>query len=90
MLKTMTVEEVYKTLRGLGVKTTPVRIRRGIDQGKYPFGISVDMGTSVVYEIYEKKFRQWLKDVGDFPQDKAEEDEDIYMMDEEGENGYFE
>ncbi len=58
---TLTPEEVSTQLRAIGVKTTPTKIREGIRQGKYPFGIVIDLATPT-YEIYTKDFIKWLRE----------------------------
>ncbi len=56
---TMSPEEVANTLREIGVHTSATRIREGIRQGKYPFGIVIDFATPA-YEIYRKDFEKWM------------------------------
>lgn len=58
---TLTPEEVAQVLRAIGVRTTATRIREGIRQGKYPFGIVIDLATPT-YEIYRKDFEKWLRE----------------------------
>ena len=58
---TMTPEEVSVVLRSYGVKTSPYKIREGLKQGAYPFGVYIQM-TSPVYEIYTKKFVSWCEE----------------------------
>lgn len=57
-LETMTVAQVVDELRALGVKTTPNKIRAGIIQGVYPFGIHIKMENDE-FEIYRTKFEEW-------------------------------
>lgn len=58
---TMTPEEVCDELREYGVKTSPEKIRAGIEQGVYPFGVVIHL-VSPCYEIYRIKFNQWLRE----------------------------
>lgn len=58
---TMTPEEVCKELRELGVATSPDKIRAGIEQGAYNFGVVIHLATPC-FEIYRKKFEQWVKE----------------------------
>lgn len=60
-MPTMTPEEVCEELRTLGVKTSPEKIRAGIDQGVYPFGVVIHLA-SPCYEIYRVKFNQWVRE----------------------------
>ncbi len=55
---TMSPEEVASILRSIGVHTSATRIREGINQGKYPFGIVINFATPA-YEIYRKDFERW-------------------------------
>ena len=57
-LETMTVAQVVEELRALGVKTTPNKIRAGIIQGVYPFGVRIKMENDE-FEIYRTKFEAW-------------------------------
>ena len=58
-IETMTIQEVYEELQQLGVKTTPVKIRAAITQGKYPFGICVNLKEQS-FEIYRTLFEKWV------------------------------
>ena len=57
----MTPQEVCEELRKNGVSSSPDKIRAGIEQGAYDFGVVIHLATPV-YEIYRKKFEQWLKE----------------------------
>lgn len=59
---TMTINELVTELRNHGIKTSPARVGAAIEQGKYPFAISVRLEERA-YEIYAKKFYEWLDDV---------------------------
>ncbi len=59
VIETMTVQEVCDTLRDMGVKTTPIKIRAGIAQGVYPFGIRIQMENQE-FEIYRALFEKWV------------------------------
>lgn len=65
---TMSPEEVANILRGIGVHTSATRIREGIRQGKYPFGIVIDFSTPA-YEIYRKDFEKWMREKFDIADD---------------------
>ena len=58
---TLTPEEVSQRLRAIGVKTTPQKIREGIRQGKYPFGIVI-LNDTATTEIYTKDFEKWMRE----------------------------
>ena len=60
-IKTMTVDEVYRALQSMGVKTTPLKIRAAISQGVYPFGICINMENRE-FEIYETLFEKWVSE----------------------------
>ncbi len=57
----MTPQEVCEELRARGVSTTAEKIRAGIEQGAYDFGVVIHL-TTPCFEIYRKKFEQWLKE----------------------------
>lgn len=59
VIETMTVQEVYQEMSKLGIKTSPQKIRKAIEQRKYPFAISIKMETQE-YEIYGKLFNEWV------------------------------
>ncbi len=61
-IETMTVAQVVEELRALGVKTTANKIRAGIIQGVYPFGVHITMENEE-FEIYRKKFNEWVAEV---------------------------
>ena len=58
-IETLTVNEVVDELRALGVKTSPNKIRAGILQGVYPFGICIQMENNE-FEIYRVPFDKWV------------------------------
>lgn len=68
---TMSPEEVATILRGIGVHTSATRIREGIRQGKYPFGIVIDFA-SPAYEIYRKDFEKWMREKFDVTDDSID------------------
>lgn len=58
----LTVKEACAILEENGMKITPVHLRAGIDCGAYPFGNSVKMGKSSVYEIFRPLLMQWIEE----------------------------
>lgn len=57
-IETLTVKEAVDELRMLGMSITPDRLRAGIDQGVFPFGICIQMKDNE-YEIYRVLFEKW-------------------------------
>lgn len=60
-IETMTVDEVYRALQSMGVKTTHLKIRAAISQGVYPFGICINMENRE-FEIYKTLFDKWVEE----------------------------
>jgi hypothetical protein len=58
-IETMTVHEACMEMRGLGIQTSENKIRAGIAQGKYPWGICINMKTQE-FEIYRTLFDDWV------------------------------
>lgn len=58
-IETMSVQQTVETLRELGVKTSAETLRRGIEQGVYPFGVCISGGTQPVYQIFRRLFDEW-------------------------------
>ncbi len=60
-LPTMTPEQAATRLRQLGMRTSPARIRQGIRDGVYPFGVCIRVSDRrIEYEIYTKQFEEWV------------------------------
>lgn len=60
-IETMTVAELYDEMKRLGIRTTPTRIRAGIEQGVYPFAVCIRL-EGPNYEIYTHLFRKWVQE----------------------------
>jgi len=60
-IETLNVEQATTILRHMGMRISPVAVRRGIEQGVFPFGdyIQMDKGTPV-YQIYKRLFDAWV------------------------------
>ena len=58
-LETLSISQAVNELRALGVKTSPNKIRAGIIQGVYPFGICIQMDNNE-FEIYRVQFDKWV------------------------------
>ena len=60
-IETMTINEVVRALRNLGVRTSPDKIAAGIQQGVYPYGVCISMpGKRRYFEIYKSQFDEWV------------------------------
>lgn len=57
-IETLTVKEAVDELRMLGMSITPERLRAGINQGVFPFGICIKM-KDYEFEIYRVPFEKW-------------------------------
>ena len=60
-IPTMNINELVERFRGMGIKTSAVKLREGIRQGKYPFAISIEMD-NCEFEIYKVMFDRWVKE----------------------------
>lgn len=60
LIETMTPEKAAEYLRQRGYKICKETIRKGLQQGVFPWGIYVKSETGTpVYTIYVKLLRQW-------------------------------
>ena len=60
-IETMTVNEVVRALRDLGLRTSPDKIADGIQQGVYPYGVCISTpGKRRYFEIYKAQFIEWV------------------------------
>ena len=57
-IETLTVKEAVDELRMLGMSITPERLKAGINQGVFTFGICIQM-KDYEYEIYRVPFEKW-------------------------------
>ena len=64
-IETMTVAECVQALQKMGVKTSPLKLRAGISQGVYPFGVCIDMKERE-FEIYSSLFYKWVEERASF------------------------
>lgn len=60
-IETMTPEEAAAAMRELGLRCSAEKIRDGIEQGKYPFGVCINMDRRE-FEIYRALFDRWVKE----------------------------
>lgn len=58
-IETLTVKQAVDELRELGMNITPDRLRAGINQGVFPFGICIKM-KNFEFEIYRVPFEKWI------------------------------
>ncbi len=58
---TITPEEAEAVLRGLGIRIEAETIRDGIEQGVFPFGITITRKKRI-FLISKKKFIEWVDD----------------------------
>ena len=63
-VETMTLQELALSMRKYGIRTGKSTIVKGIEQGKYPFAICINCDKQRVFEIYAKKYHEWLHEVG--------------------------
>ncbi len=61
-IETLTPRETADYLRGLGMSTSEDTIRKGLDQGVFPFGDVVQTGSSPVYYIYRALLDKWAEE----------------------------
>lgn len=56
----ITADEACRILKAHGMTIQPNHLRAGIDCGAYPFGVSVKMAKSNVYEIFKPLLMRWI------------------------------
>lgn len=56
----MTPEQAVTVLRKHGLGMATVTLRRGLEQGKYPFGECVVQERQNVYHIYRRQLEEWI------------------------------
>ncbi len=57
---TLTTEEAAGCLRYAGIKVSPVTLREGIEQGKFPFGFMIE-SSSRVFIVSRFQLEQWIE-----------------------------
>lgn len=63
IIETMTIQELYQRMRELGMKTSVSHISNAIEQGVYPFAVCIKGPKNRIFEIYTKKFEQWVEEM---------------------------
>lgn len=62
IIETMTIQELYRKMKALGLKTSVAHISDAIEQGVYPFASCIKTPSSRIFEIYTKLFEEWVKE----------------------------
>lgn len=60
ILKIITVKEAVDRLRQAGMNANEVRLRAGIEQGVYPWGVCIQMNSCRVFEVYDVLLERWI------------------------------
>lgn len=62
VIPTLSINEAVLRMRAYGIPTSHKKLGAGIEQGKYPFGISIKSESGRrLFEIYEADFERWVK-----------------------------
>ena len=64
-IRTITVEATTNRMRDMGISIKADTVRRGIQQGVFPFGICIECAKQPRFIVYEKKFEQWAAELED-------------------------
>lgn len=59
-IETMTPQEAAEYLRAHGMSVSVETLRRGIQQGVYPFGVYISGGKSPIFQIYKRLLDEWI------------------------------
>lgn len=59
---TMTVEQATERLRAAGMKITADTVRRGMEQGRFPFGDYIKTDKSCVCFVYPRLLERWISE----------------------------
>ena len=57
---TISVREAVKRLHEIGMQTTEMKLKAGIQQGVYPFGVCIMNGETRSFELYRKQLEAWI------------------------------
>lgn len=60
IILTMTPQGAAEYLRASGMSISPDTLRRGIEQGVYPFGLCIKTDGSAVYQIFKRLLDEWI------------------------------
>ena len=61
MIKILSVAETCRILNEHGMSITPERLRAGLQQGVYPFGVAIKL-KEYCYEIYSNLLYKWVQE----------------------------
>lgn len=62
-IETITPAEATEQLRAMGISISPDTLRAGLEQEKFPFGLSVETKSGGKwYQIYKKLFEEWIEE----------------------------
>ena len=64
IVKTMSVEEAVDIMRQSGIKSSPEKVKLGIQQGVYTWGDCIQMNAPSC-TVYSKLFFKWLEERGE-------------------------
>lgn len=63
LIETLSVEETTEILREKGgLKISPATVRKGIEQGVFPFGDAIKSGSGTKYTVYKTLFDKWYSE----------------------------
>lgn len=60
-IETLTVKEAVDELRMLGMNISVDRMKAGLNQGVFPFGVCIKM-KNFEFEIYRVPFDKWVQE----------------------------
>lgn len=64
-LSTLSAEEATERLRAWGMRISPDMVRKGIEQGAFPFGVVVRSGAdNPRCYVFERLLEEWAAKVG--------------------------
>jgi hypothetical protein len=59
------VADAVSLMRRAGIKTSPNKVKAGIEQGVYRWGEFIQLDRSPSYTVYNKPFFKWLNEMTD-------------------------
>ena len=63
MIKVIKAEQAAEILKEHGYSSAnAVKIKKGLEQGVFPFGQAIHMQGKTVYDIYENLLMLWIKE----------------------------
>ena len=63
LMRVIKAEQAAEILKEHGYSSAnAVKIKMGIEQGKFPFGVAIRMKKNTVYDIYENLLLRWIKE----------------------------